>query len=467
MAKHMNEADRRRIELLLGLRWTITEIAKDRGRPESTIAREILNRRIVSTRGYGCTNRICANYDACTLVKGYGLDYKRQRRNSSKCFETCPDFKPVSCDRLGSSPYVCNGCERFHACPLKKRLYVGSSAQANYVGVLKESRSGIRMDDESIAKANEILSPGILRRQSVRHVVASHADVFKGLSERTVYDYIAAGLFDAKASDLPEAGRRKPGRKPVTTKTNARNRVNRTYAEFVLYREANPDLAVVEMDTVIGQVGGKVLFTFQFTDCGLMLAFLREARTAQTCTRIVNELWNAAGPDLFRTLFAIILTDNGPEFSDPDAIELYRPAPVHNPTKRLPRGIRLFYCDPYCSSQKPHVENNHRMVRRILEHGTSFNMLTQEDIDIVMSNVNSYTRGRRPDGSATVPYDEFVRIHGDKGREFLAKLGIVRVPSDKVTLDPILLGRKFKAHAEKVILDRYGVKKGDIVPEKK
>ena len=58
-----------------------------------------------------------------------------------------------------------------------------------------------------------------------------------------------------------------------------------------------------------------------FPDTGLALAFLRDAKTSQTCTRIFNMLWELAGPDLFRALFAAILGDNGVEFSDPGMIE--------------------------------------------------------------------------------------------------------------------------------------------------
>lgn len=458
MAKHMNENDRCRIEFLLGLRWTVSAIAKDRGRPDSTIQREILNRRIWVYRGYGCSNRLCANYDACARVKGYGPDPKRSFRTTPKCYEVCPEFREASCPRLAESPYVCNGCERFHNCPLKKRLYVAASAQANYAGTLSGSRSGVHPDEARIARMNEVLSPCVMRKQSVSHVLASNREVFEGISRRTVYSYLEAGLFDASASDLPYAGRRKPGKKKAETKTNAKCRVGRTMQEFRAYREANPGLSVVEMDTVVGQVGGKVLFTFHHNETGLMLAFLRDAKTSQTCTRIVNMLWEAAGPDLFREMFAIILTDNGPEFSDPEAILTYRPDPEHNPTKKLPRGIALYYCDAYCSSQKPHVERGHREFRRVLEHGTSFNSLTQDDIGLVASHVDSYTRDWL-DGKS--PYDAFAEMYGERGRAFLERLGVRRVPANQVTLDPILLGAKFKRHAEQVVMDRHGVKKTD------
>lgn len=460
MAKHMNGNDRCRIGFLLGLRWPVSEIAADRGRPDSTIQREILNRRVRVSRGYGCSNRVCANYDTCSRIRGCGNGPKGLFRTTPKCFTVCPEFREAVCTRLGSSPHVCNGCERFHSRQLKKRLYVADSAQANYTGTLRKSRSGVHPDNDRVAEMNKTLPPCILRNQSVRHVMACNAEIFKGIAERTVYGYIKAGLFDANASDLPFAGRRKPETRKAETKTNAKCRVGRTHDELIAYRKANPDLSVVEMGTVIGQVGGKALFTFQFNDCGLMLAFLRDAGTAQTRTRIVNLLREIAGPVFFREIFAIIVTDNGPEFSDPDGIELYRPDPVHNSTKRAPRGIRLFHCDPYCSSQKPHVERNHREVRRILGHGTSFDALVQQDVDLAMSHVNSHTRdwlGGKP------PCGVFVERHGERGKEFLDRLGIRRIPGNQVTLDPILLGMKSKRHADKVVMERYGVKKSDRI----
>ena len=43
-----------------------------------------------------------------------------------------------------------------------------------------------------------------------------------------------------------------------------------------------------------------------------------------------------------------------------------------------PRGVKVWFCDPYCSAQKPHIERFHNDLRRILQKGTSFDPLTQE-----------------------------------------------------------------------------------------
>jgi hypothetical protein len=165
-------------------------------------------------------------------------------------------------------------------------------------------------------------------------------------------------------------------------------------------------------------------------------------------------LWSLAGPELFRKLFSVILTDNGSEFSDPEMIEQWRPDPKHNPNKLLPRGIHMFYCDANCSSQKPHVEREHREQRRVLLHGVSFDTLTQNSINLVASHVASYSRGVL---DSKTPYDTFVEKFGEPGKKLLDALGIVKIPPNEVTLDPMLLGAKFKRHADRVILRKAGV----------
>lgn len=76
-------------------------------------------------------------------------------------------------------------------------------------------------------------------------------------------------------------------------------------------------------------------------------------------------------------------------------------------------------------------------------------------INVVLSHVNSYTRASL--GNST-PCDEFVKAYGPEARRLLDMLGIVKVPANEVTLDPYVLGKKFKRHADRIILKQNGVK---------
>lgn len=479
MAKHMTNDDRCEIERLLRMGWLIAQIARKLERPESTIAREIKNRRVDSDKGVRkTTSATCALFESCRRTKICVIDCGMRKlcKNCICCVEACADFQPRSCRRLTSSPFVCNGCERERTCPLPKKFYVASCAQTNYDGLLHDSRCGVRASDEQLERINDVFTQCTHRGQSVRNVMANNPDLFD-FCERTMYNYVNLRKFDAIRGDLPFACSRKPRQTRPVTKTDARCRVGRTYKDLVSYWIANPSLRdhEAEMDGLEGQKkDGKYLFTFIFNGDGLALGFLRDTKTAEDCTKIFRLLWDAAGPELFKTLFAIVVTDNGPEFSDPVAIET-NPlfvrrgedvgkawADCSSPDKYR---ARVFYCNSYSPKQKAHVERVHEEIRRILIKGVSFQSLSQSDINLVFSHVNSYTRGVLDN---TTPYDSFIARHGDAGRRFLDALGIVRIKPNEVNLTPMLLGEKFARHAASVILHRNGVdaKKPTDQPEK-
>ena len=285
----MKTVDRDRIEFLVSLGWSLPKIAADLGRSPSTIRSELLGHRLDSDKGYGCSNRLCAHFDEC-LRRTFSAHGEVLRKNSRGCFESCPDFREATCHRLARPPFVCNGCEYERGCPLKKKFYVATAAQAGYETTLRLSRTGIHPSDDDIGRMNAVLSPSVRKGQSVSAVMSAHGDVFKGFGRSTVYGWIEAGLFSAKGHDLPYAGRsRKPKPKPVT-KTNAKCRIGRTIREMWEWLKAHPDVVPCELDTVIGSVSGKVLFTMIFPKSGLALGFLRDQKTSQTCTRIFNML---------------------------------------------------------------------------------------------------------------------------------------------------------------------------------
>ena len=305
--KHMGQDERNRIEVMLGCGSNVADIARALGRSESTVARELLNRRIDSDRHYGCSNRLCAHFDECSL-KTFSAHGEVPRRNSPGCFESCRDFREAVCHRLNRAPYVCNGCGREHNCPMRKRYYIASGAQANYRGILVNCRSGVHPDEATIRRMDDALTPAARRGQSVDAVIAGNRELFGGYARSTIYGWIESGLFAAKKHDLPFAGtRRKPHGRPET-KTCAKCRTGRTHADMLEWLEANPGVVPTEADTVIGSVSGKVLFTFMIRG-RLPLAFIRDAKTSQTFTRIVNMLWEIAGPELFRKLFRCIVPD--------------------------------------------------------------------------------------------------------------------------------------------------------------
>ena len=84
-------------------------------------------------------------------------------------------------------------------------------------------------------------------------------------------------------------------------------------------------------------------------------------------------------------LLPVILTDCGSEFTDPLAIKF---------KKDGERRIRVFYCDPQRSDQKGGIEVTHEFIRRVLSKGAFFDPLTQADVVLTMSHIDS-CKGKR------------------------------------------------------------------------
>jgi IS30 family transposase len=244
-------------------------------------------------------------------------------------------------------------------------------------------------------------------------------------SEKTIYNYVDKGLFEARNLDMPRKVRFRPRKnKQDSIKVDKGCRLGRTYKDYVEYMKDYPDLPIVQIDSVIGEVGGKVLLTIHFVKAEFMLAFIRDRNTAASVEAIFERLYWELFPDSFMKLFPALLADNGSEFSDPTKIEF---------DKQGNQRTRVFYCDPSSPYQKGAAENNHSMIRRILPKGTSFNHLTQGDIDLMMQHINSYRRKNLGDFT---PYEIFAHFYGKKQLE---KLGAKLIPTNEVTLHPALL----------------------------
>ena len=129
------------------------------------------------------------------------------------------------------------------------------------------------------------------------------------LDEKTIYNYIDAGLLSVGNIDLPRKVRYRIRKKKKPVRVDKQRHVGRTYDDFQEFIAANPDIAIVEMDSVEGCKGGKVFLTIYFRNCSLMLAFIRYHNTARSVTEVFNRLYELLGHETFTMLFPVILTD--------------------------------------------------------------------------------------------------------------------------------------------------------------
>ena len=428
MAKntHLTLSDRIAIEVGLRERKSFSAIAVELGKDPTTISKEIRTHiKFKQAAGYNpCVIRKdCKHYgDLCHPCK---FTYGKSCHScyQAKCFEACPDFLQAQCSKLSKPPYVCNGCQQRQSCKLERHLYEAKSAQREYEATRSESRQGFAVTPAELDRIDRIISPLIKQGQSIHQICMNNADEIM-LDERTIYNYVDAGLLSVGNVDLPRKVRYKVRKKKPSVRVDKQCHLGRTYEDFLEYTAANPDTPVVEIDSVEGRKGGKVLLTVFFRNSNLMLAFLRDRNTARSVTEVFEWLYNVLGHEQYCRLFPIILTDRGSEFTDPVSIECTKFGEIRS---------RVFYCDPQRSDQKGGCEVTHEFIRRVLPKGTSFDHLQQSDILRMMSHINSYTRKKLNNQSA---HRLFSFLYGET---ILPSLGIQEIPANDINLTPRLL----------------------------
>ncbi len=137
------------------------------------------------------------------------------------------------------------------------------------------------------------------------------------------------------------------------------------------------------MDTVYNFSCGPFIQTFIFEHTGFMIGILHQEKTVISMASSLDKFQDILQDD-YEKLFSLLLTDRGSEFSNPQAFEV-----------NLETGecrSKIFYCDAQQSQQKPHVENNHNFIREILPNGRNLAHLTQEQLDLMFSHINSVPR---------------------------------------------------------------------------
>ena len=213
-------------------------------------------------------------------------------------------------------------------------------------------------------------------------------------------------------------------RKKLKKRKEPVNYEGRRYKDYLEFVEKNPTISTTQMDTVYNQQEGPYIQTFIFQNTGFMIGFLHTEKTSESMASTLDSLQEILQED-YSMFFSLLLTDRGTEF------EKYELFEVNTETGEIRSNI--FYCDPQTPSQKPHVENNHNYIRDIIPNGKSLKHLTQLDVELMFSHINSAPRKSL---NGKTPYEAFEFLYGT---EILKKLNIQKIEKDMVTLQPYLL----------------------------
>lgn len=204
------------------------------------------------------------------------------------------------------------------------------------------------------------------------------------ISEWTLYSYIAKGVFaNLSSRDLPNGG---PKQKHDKVRRAARAPKGESIESRPEEIKERKEVGHWEMDTVVSGKGCKKrLLVLTERASRKELLFLMPDGTAASVVYELNKLEKKVGSEKFSQIFKSITVDNGSEFADYEGI---RNSCSLSETIRT----RVFYCHPYCASERGSNENQNRLVRRWYPKGTVFKNLTGKSVKAVESWINNYPR---------------------------------------------------------------------------
>ena len=411
--KHLSLEDRMHIETNIIQGKRKYETANEIQKSQSSIGKEIRKYRQRRYSQIDDSPWMCKHFNECKI-----------------CISKCQSFEEIPCFRRDRFVGACNNCPSIKTCKKAKYFYYAKVAQKKYEYTLKDSRIGVNLNTTELYELAHIICPLIKQGQSIYTILQNHREITQ--CAKTIYTYIEMGLFkDWGITNIDL--RRKVSRK-ITKKKKLKKRAEpadytgRKYEDYTEFVKSNPCSPTTEMDTVYNNQDGPYIQTFIFENTGLMIGLLKQHKTVEEMSESLNYFQDILSPEMYEKLFGLLLTDRGNEFSKPQSFE------INCQTGEI--RSKIFYCDAQMPSQKPHVENNHEFIRDIIPKKTSMKNLTQEQLNLMFSHINSVPR--KSLGGKT-PYEAFEFFYG---KDTLDKLNIQKIEKDKVTLQPYLLHLK-------------------------
>ena len=435
--KHLSTSQRIHIEKGLNDGLSFAAIARKLDKHPSTIAKEVKKYRTLQPREKDpkkparcalfkeCTLRFLCDKKDCVKMCKSCYDVKLQ---VSKCSYLCSEYREPQCASISKAPFVCNHCARQRTCNKEKAYYIAQNADQSSQELLVSCRQGINQAPADIAMLDTLISPLLAQGQSLAHIYAFHGHEIP-CSRKTLYNYIDQGVFTAKNIDL----RRKVRYKCKPRKTGTRVslaakefRIGRTYEDFQKFIQENPDIPVVELDTVEGgrDNSTQAFLTIFFRNCSLMLIFVLQEKSQDQVIKVFDYLTEKLGIKVFQELFPVILTDNGVEFQFPERLECDKNGEIRT---------KIFYCNPNSSWQKGRIEKNHEYIRYVIPKSQSLDHYKQRDACVLMNHINSEARDSL---NGCTPFRLSKMLLNNKLHRLLC---LQEISADEVSLKPSLL----------------------------
>ena len=267
---------------------------------------------------------------------------------------------------------------------ITEKRYSPDIAHEKYRANLKAKGADLKIgNDYELAAYIErrIIKDGLSPLAVIGEIKRNRLAFKTSICVKTLYSYIEKGVFlNLELKHLPVKSKKKKHKRKVKEAAKAQRgtSIEKRPGEI----NARATFGHWEMDCVCGSTKAVLLtLTERMTRKEIIMPMKRQ--TAENVVRCLNALEKKYGVKLFRKLFKSITVDNGTEFSDCKGMET---------SIKGDQRTKLYYCHPYCSSERGTNERLNREIRRKLPKGIDLGKVSAKTVANVEAWVNSYPR---------------------------------------------------------------------------
>lgn len=282
-------------------------------------------------------------------------------------------------------------------------IYCADVAERKYQENLRAKGPDIKLgNDHALANfledkiINDHFSPGA----ALAFIKEKGLQFKTEICENTLYNYIYRGDIFLNLSKDHLLYKGKHHKKKVEPSKRARAAKGETIENRPKEVKERETIGHWEMDSLMGCQGSKaalLVLTERLTRYGLI--FRVEDHTMANVVKVLDRLERRLGKN-FQQIFKSITVDNGSEFQDCAGME-------KSLRRRKPRTT-VYYCHPYCASERGSNENMNRIIRRFFPKGTNFDAVTAVEVAQAQKWMNDYPRAILGWRSAGALFSEYL-----------------------------------------------------------
>ena len=329
-------------------------------------------------------------------MKGYKHLTAHDRNKMAKMRKEGATMRQIGAALHVSAATVCRELKRgtytyLNADYIEVTEYIPERSQKRYEANLEAKGPGLKIGNhrDYAEKLEELIVDYDYSPSAALHEIENHPEIYGELGVRvcrqTLYSYVEKRIFARLTNkDLPFKGsRQKKKTKHIRRmKSAAKGDSIEKRPEEVNTRQ---EPGHWEMDLVVSCRGGhKCLMALTERVTRQEIMRLIPDKSAASVVRAMNTLERKYGK-MFPEVFKTITVDNGTEFSDCEGMET-------SVFKAGGQRTKMYYCHPYCSSERGSNEKQNQMIRRKFPKGTNFDKVSPKEVRVVEDWLNRYPR---------------------------------------------------------------------------